>query len=335
MEENQGVTSNAICPPAEGEIWIGDNHAQHFGVRAWAGKAGGGKAFAIRLRDQFGTLVRETYSPERDFPLYYWMHAWEKPLAYFLTHARIWAKDRIALHLGLPTSADLAHQLRDRRKTKILATVVGAAFDQKIKHLRRKSHDHINIDQIRVLIDEYIPPSVLASRFRNVPIRQLADAISQKAISYGNVKVLRAFVSGVFKDASHDFPPLQYKLEAIQRRCARNLEARVTPPHPRILEITEGDYSRFFNCLENDPNWRQSLAIRLYFATGAKLQTILRARWSDFIDGMWYPFLPNERKLWFESKERLMEEGSGVLELMERHHSEEQLASPYLFPPPK
>lgn len=326
---------DAIALPTKGEVWIGDNHVQHFGVRAWAGKKGGGKAYAVRLRDQFGVLVRETYQPDRDFPLYYWARAWEKPLGYFLDPARAWARDRVAAHQGLLTSADRRHQQWQRRKAKVLATTIGDAFDRKMDRLRRKSRDHLYVDHIQNLVGLHVPKRLLGSSFRNVPVRRLADAISQREISYGNVKVLRVFVSGVFKDAAEHFGPLRYKLESIQRRCARNLGARIAPPFPRILQITDDDYRRFFDALESDANWQQALAIRFYFATEAKLQPILRARWSDFLNGTWYPFVPSERKLWFESKQRLNAEALRILTLIEQRHRDEGLVSSYLFPSPK
>jgi integrase len=84
--------------------------------------------------------------------------------------------------------------------------------------------------------------------------------------------------------------------------------------------------------LEADESWRAALAIRLYFATGAKLQQILKARWSDIIENRWYPFLPEERKLWYECSERLGPSASAVIELLQAHHRDENISSPYLFP---
>jgi hypothetical protein len=219
-----------LTSPERGETWLGDNHVAHFGVRAWAGKTGGGKAYAIRLRDQFGIPVRETYRPDRDFPLYYWQRAWEKPLGYFLEHARKWARERVALNLGLSTAAIRNRQKWERRRARVLATRIGDAIDRKIEQLKRKSRDHLYVDHIRNMVGEHIPQAVLASTFRDVPIRKLADAISKREISYGNVKVLRGFIGGVFKDAARDCGVLRHKLESVRRRCARNLDARRRHP---------------------------------------------------------------------------------------------------------
>jgi integrase len=325
----------AIDPPTQGEIWIADTHLKHFGLRTWAGKKGGNCAYAIRLRDQFGILVRETFRPDRDHPYFRWEGGWDKPLGYFLEAARAWARDRIAINLGLPTSADRQARAWRRRKAKVLSTTIGDAMDRRLAGLRRRSRDHLYLDQIRNLVALHIPDDVLRATFQRVPVRRLADSISNRGLSYGNVKVLRAFVGAVFKEAAGNFGPLHWKLESIQRICARNLDLRKAPPYPQILRITEADYRRFFQVLEADPSWRQALAIRLYFDTGAKLQQILRARWSDIVDGTWFPFLPDERRLWYESRQRLGSEAAVILGLIEDRHRVEGLTSPYLFPSPK
>jgi integrase len=325
---------DGIDPPTRGEIWIADTHLKHFGLRTWAGKMGGNCAYAIRLRDQFGILVRETLRPERDYPYFRWDSGWDKSLGYFLEAARAWARDRIALNLGLPTSADRQARAWHRRKAKVLSTTLGDAMDRRLAILRRRSRDHLYLDQIRSLVASNIPDDVLRTTFQRVPVRRLADSISNRGLSYGNVKVLRAFVGAVFKEAAGNFVPLRWKLESIQRRCARNFDLRKAPPYPQILQITEADYRRFFQAAEADPCWRQALAIRLYFETGAKLQQVLRARWSDIVDGTWFPFLPDERGLWYESRQRLGSEAAAILGLIEDRHRVEGLTSPYVFPSP-
>lgn len=321
-----------LCPPESGEFWIGDNHLEYFGVRGWAGKKGGNIAFAIRLRDQFGFLVRETFRPDRDDPAYRWKRGWEKSLGYFLGAARRWAVDRIAIHRGFPTLEQRRWEKWERQKKRILATTLKSSFDRRVAGLRKKSANQEYVDHIQNLISTHIPDDVLASTFRSVPVRRLADCISAREISYGNVRVFRSFVGSVFKEAGSQYAPLRYKLESIQRRCLKNLDARKAPPYPAILEISADDYRSFFAALEADENWRAALAIRLYFSTGAKLQQILKARWSDIIENRWYPFLPRERKLWYECSERLDPSALAVLALLQAHHRDVNISSPYLFP---
>lgn len=323
---------NEIEPPERGEIWISDSHVRYFGLRVWSGKRSGGKAFSIRLRDRFGVVVREAYNPERDYSLYGWGEESDKPLGYYLSDARKWAKDRIAYHLGLPTSSDRQRQRWERRRRTILATRIGDAINRKIAHLQRTSNDHVYVHHIKTMISANVSDDIMESTFKNVHICNLADNISNRSISYGNVKVLRAFIAGVFKDAASSYGVLNYKLESVQRRCHKNLSNRKSPPHPKILNITDDEYGKFFELLEQDKHWRQSLALRLYFATEARLQPVLRARWSDIIGKTWYPFTPKERALWQGSKQRLGTDALRVLRQIERCHHAENINSPYLFP---
>jgi integrase len=284
------------------------------------------------LRDQFGVLVRESFKPGQDDPSYLWPRGWERSFGAYLETARQWARDRIAIHQGEPTSEDLRIRSWDVRKRRILSTSLGKAFDQRIAELRKRSRNHSYVDHLDMLVHQHIPIDIRELTFANIPVSELADSITRPSISYGNVKVLRAFVGGVFKAASKDYGPLHGELEALQERCLANLEARTEPPYPAILNITSDDYLRFFALIEEDKAWRQALAIRLYFATGAKMQQVLAARWSDIVDGTWYPFTPNDRKLWYESRERLSEDAQGVMDLVAACHAKEGLQSPYLFP---
>lgn len=324
--------ADALEPPSSGEVWVADNHLKHFGIRAWAGKRGGGKCYAIRLRDQFGELVRESFRPGEDDPYYLWDRGWERSFGAYLEIARRWARDRIAIHQGEPTSEDLQMRRWDARKRRILSTSLGKAFDQRIVELKKRSRHHSYVDHLDMLVHQHIPVDIRELTFASIPISELADSITRTNISYGNVKVLRAFVGGVFKAASNDYGPLHGELEALQERCLANLEARTEPPYPAILNITSDDYLRFFALIEEDEAWRQALAIRLYFATGAKMRQVLAARWSDIVNGTWYPFTPKDRKLWYESRERLGEDAQSVIDLVVTRHEKEVLQSPYLFP---
>ncbi|MEA3002931.1 MAG: hypothetical protein QOH81_1719 [Sphingomonadales bacterium] len=277
---------DGIDPPAQGEIWFADNHLKYFGIRAWAGKKGGSTAYAIRLRDQFGILVRETFRPDRDYPYFPWERAWDKPLGHFLEAARFWAGDRIALHRGEPTSADLRDRAWRRRKMKILATTIGNAIERRLRELSRRSSDHPYLDNIRILVGDHIPQAVLDAMFRNVPVRQLADAVSNRAISYGNVKVLRAFVGAVFKQAAGEFGPLHWKLESIQRRCARHLDLRKAPPYPPILQITAADLRAVLSSTGSRPLLAASsgnptlLRYRSQTAAGSTCSMVGHCRWN-------------------------------------------------------
>ena len=327
---------DGLTAPAKGEFWIGDTHVRHFGVRGWAGKKGGIIAFAIRLRNSAGRLVRETFDVWRDYLDQHGMWSlgnyWEKPLGDLLEPARQWARDRIAFHYGYPTRQQIVDERRKRKREEILATTLRLAINRRLDELRKKSNNHEYVDHIQNLTGAHISSELFHSTFAEISSQGLADAITGNNITYGNVSVLRSFIGGVFKRAQESCGPLGLKLDSIQERCRKNLRAREEPRYPEILNISDADYRHFFNLLEGDGHWREALAIRLYFATGAKMQQVIKARWSDIVDNRWYPYLPKERKLWSSGSEPLDHETMAVISLIERCHGGENIASPFLFP---
>lgn len=127
---------DGLTAPAKGEFWIGDTHVRHFGVRGWAGKKGGSIAFAIRLRNSAGRLVRETFDVWRDYLDQHGMWSlgnyWEKPLGDLLEPARQWARDRIAFHYGYPTRQQIVDERRKRKREEILATTLRLAINRRL-----------------------------------------------------------------------------------------------------------------------------------------------------------------------------------------------------------
>lgn len=330
---------NGLSPPKSGEFWIGDTHVQHFGIRGWAGKQGGNLAFAIRLRNREGRLVRESFSIWRDYLADQWWrrkheNLWEKPLGHFLEAAREWAQDRVAHHMGWPTSEEVIEHIREDNRERVLSTTLGAAIKDRLFQLRRATKRPAYLNHTEDLLNNYIDTrtALLTSTLGDLDVNELAAAVTEQGLTWGNIRRLRAFLSGVLKEQAESYGPLGFKLDAFQEGCRARLDRQKTAPHPEILAIPPDDFQRFFGLLEEEPRWRQALAIRLYFATGARLQQVLRARWSDILGTAWYPFIPSERDCWFEAIERLGDDALGVIESIANHHASEQIQSLFLFP---
>ena len=85
---------NDIMPPEQGELWIADTKVRKFGLRLWATKSRGGKAFCVRA----GPSLRLTYDPYLS-PLFRYQ-IWqddEFKLGAFLSDARNWAEEELAV----------------------------------------------------------------------------------------------------------------------------------------------------------------------------------------------------------------------------------------------
>src|ERR1700744_6452657 len=98
---------DSLEPPLSGERWIADSQVKGFGLRLWSNRSGGSKAFAIRVSNKDGMVIRRTYdlaqssafrhSALRNVPSY--------RLGDSLGDARAWAKDEIAKLHGRMTRA--------------------------------------------------------------------------------------------------------------------------------------------------------------------------------------------------------------------------------------
>lgn len=324
---------DSLQPPETGEIWIADTHQKGFGLRAWAGKNGGGKAYALRLRDINGKLIREVFTPnpwnwrfdQREKPPYI------KPLGFFLPDAREWARDRTDILKGRLTRQEKRAIRRELRSQRALAKTLNKLAEETIADLRKKRRQQAYVDSMYKLFWRYIPNDLKELRLIRISSRRMAHVITNKEILPGNARKLRAFIGQIYKRVS--LWSIDRRLEHIQRRIYQIWSEGKTVPYPKIKEISEDDFKAFFQRLETETvYWRQALALRLYFATGARLSRILAGQWRQIIDSNWYPYLPNEKKFWFEGCEHIHKEVEHIFSLIRQRLHEEIGPSEFFFP---
>jgi hypothetical protein len=53
---------HSVTPPERGERWIADTKLKGFGLRLWATRSGGNKAFAVRVLNANGHSIRKTFN---------------------------------------------------------------------------------------------------------------------------------------------------------------------------------------------------------------------------------------------------------------------------------
>jgi hypothetical protein len=325
--------------PSQGERWISDSLIKGFGLRLWSGSRAGSKAYAIRIRDLNGRIVRETYDPNQSSAWSMWRlrhlindgEVAEPAFGDCLESARSWARRRIHWHKGGSIVAERRHKWRCR----LAMRIQGMTFDELSDHIirvmkrRGRSEDYIfNVMRLK---------HGLSSRTRlstpeAMDVTAIADEIISRDVSGGNARVLHRFVGQVYKFANR-YVDVDKKSEAINRRVARNIRRMNEPLYPAILDITDADFASFFQILERDAeNWRSALAIRMYFETGAKMRPVLKAEWQRIVDDSWYPYLPKERKYWFSGAERLNEPALKILDLVKYRQASEGIQSDFLFP---
>jgi hypothetical protein len=81
-----------------------------------------------------------------------------------------------------------------------------------------------------------------------------------------------------------------------------------------------------------EEHWREALALKLYFETGAKMRRILRAQWDQIVGDIWYPYSREEREFWFVGREHLDESATHTLQSVQGKLAAEGRVSAYIFP---
>lgn len=329
---------DSLKPPQGGEFWIADLTTKGFGIRGWSGKKGGNIGYAIRCRNSNGRLVRESFSVWSNYwsqqkirqQLKQGIHKWS--LGLFLDEAREWARDRLSQHRGKLSETE-RRQLRHSQAASIVRSMtLDQMAERTINKLRIGNRNQAYVDGI-VSIYRHISEESRSTLLEEIDARKLAEEITNSRIPFGSSRMLQAFIGQVFKSASRWNGSLGLVSDRIQRRAYSIRQKQEIPPYPAILEISESELKEFLNILERDEtNWRANLAIRFYFGTGAKMRRVLSAQWDHIIDGKWYPYSPAEKKYWFNGGEEVHSEAKHVLDIVRKHHVNENLNSPFLFP---
>jgi len=183
------------------------------------------------------------------------------------------------------------------------------------------------------LFAQYVPDDLKKRTLANMPPRKLAKALVTSGIRPGNLRTLRAFIGQIYERAN-DLGAGVHKFEdEFSKHFWTFWEKHHDVPFPELRNLKREDYQRVFDCLEqHKQRWQQALCIRLYFEVGAPLGRLMDAEWCEIYDGVWYPYLPEDKQYWFESRERLNERALALVGKINAHVTEQFSTSRYLFP---
>lgn len=330
---------DALDYPLVGERWVSDTTLRGFGVRLWGGKNGGGACYAIRVRDQHGRVVRDSFSIWSDqswgtgLKIRHMLEEgqFEFPLGLFLDDAREWAIDRIRELKGRPTRAERRHQLYHRASIAAQQLTLAQMADRVFKKMEASGKNPDYVLQIKKLfwrLSEGVQSSLLTS----MDVHKLAKEITNPDLRVMQSRALQSFVGQIYSRIYRWYGPIRSVSEALNQRISE-LRQKQRVPYPRILKITSAQYAHFLRLLscENE-QWREALALKLYFETGAKMRRVLRARWDQIERDIWYPYSHEDREFWFVGRERLGESATHTLQSAQQRLAVEGRVSAYVFP---
>jgi hypothetical protein len=328
---------NALEPPLSGERWVSDAQVRGLGIRLWAGKKGGSSCYAIRVRDNRNRVVRESFSiwsnwfARRKIRDLVQQEEFDFQLGHFLDEAREWAQDRIHELKGGQQRRERRQALYRRASIAAQRLTISMMAERVLTKLERSGKNLDYVVQLRKLFWRLSDP-VRSSLMTKMSVSQLAKEITNPTLPIMQSRALQSFIGQLYSRLAKWYGPSRRIAEKINQQIS-TLREKQSVPHPEILGITADDYTRFLNILSAEREyWRESLAIQLYFETGAKMRRVLRAKWDQIIDNTWYPYSASEREFWFVGREPLSESAKATLNAARERISSEGRTSDYVFP---
>jgi integrase len=330
-------TVDALKPPDRGEKWIADAALKGFGVRLWHNAKGDGVRYAIRVRDEEGVIRRESFEPWSSWSARQKISAllregvWEFEWGMLLDEARGWAKSRICELKGRHRERERIHQRRLQLSAAFQSLALEDMAERTLARMTRQGRKDEYVDQVRKLFWR-LSKQCRESKMIEIDVNALASDVTHPSIRPTQSRVLQAFVGQLYGVLYRYHGPAGRVAESLNEQIV-TLRSKQDVPHPAILEIADSELHRFLSILISEKQqWRQALAIALYFETGAKMRRVLSMRWSEIIDNRWYPYAPAEREYWFMGAEHLSKEAHEILNQARSKLVREERASAFVFP---
>lgn len=339
MVERRWLSSKFVdeCkPPTQGERWVADTKLRSFGLRLWAGKKGGGKAYGIRIKNLEGKALRKTYDPfwPRDIS---WnsFREWYSPLRLgrFLDDARNWARDEIDRENGRLTLDEEDKSDRAHADTAIRRVTLEVAANSILRGMEARGLSDAYRDRLSKLFSQWVPDRIKQLSLEQVPVSAVADILLDHSQYRGNFMVLRGFLVQIFNSASHFHRPFIGFGDELSMEINAKWEERAKVLYPEILNFEKPVIEAVKSHLSKERDkWQQAYCILAYLEFGAPLSRVMAARWDQIIDDRWYPYLPREKVYWFESKEHIKKSGRVLLNRIRDLATNEFGDSPFWFP---
>ena len=304
---------NSVQPPAKGEVWIADTKIKGFGLRLFASSRTG-KSLSIRLSDERGRIVRRSFDTyrSRTYRSAFADGRFDLQLGDFLDDARSWAQTEIYKLKNLHLTEEEDRRDREEVGRLVREMTFKRAAESLINGLSVMGRSQVYTTSLFSIL-KYVPDQLMQKTLADITPKEMAEAIVNNGIEPGNVRKLRSLVVQVYKRAS-DFRSGLWKVEdELSKHFQQRLETQYDP-YPGLRELKLHDCERVLEYLENeDARWQQAMCVRLYFEVGAPLNRLMQAEWRTIYGEYWYPYLPSDKKHWFEDREHFKREITVVI----------------------
>lgn len=327
---------NEVSPPEKGERWIADTKIRNFGLRLWATKSGGSKAYCLRL----GSKKRLTFDPYRDASFTIQIKdSFDSQLGSYLQSARNWAYQEIERYKVSPLDkAKLLIEENTQRnyfRNYVRELTLEKAAMCLLDGRKKLGYSESYTDELDRLFNNWEANELKQTPLSEIIPEHLARKLVNQKYSWGNIRALRMFISKVYRQASEFSGSLSSFNQELSAPYREELKDNYTVKCPELIGLNEEVYEVLFNRLEShSERWQQAMCIRLFFEFGAPLSRLMSARWCEIHDGYWYPYAPAERSLWFEGREPIREKSIVLLEKLASNIKKDFEGNDYWFPSP-
>jgi hypothetical protein len=340
---------DSVERPEAGELWIADTEIRGFGLRVWASDTSDFKAFAIRKNDRNGRTIRKSFQPWNDD--YRWREILGNTsdrfvidenggvkLGSVVESARRWARYHLDVISGRELS-DQAKAVLDAEHNRMRDHIGAQLCDRTLGHLveiilkcgdsRGWSENYC--DRLRHAFNQFDPnDDIRSTKVVDLADGRLSKFVADCAMSSDNLRLLRSLLKVVVWNVHQLGGPAFGKV----------LPARFNIPTARIAyDESMEDYlsTRKLDDLLgwlhlSNADWRSRSAIALACLFWAPCSRVFRARWTEILDNLWFPYRTGERRYAWAKWERIDEEAFKWLQIARQGADSEGVNSDFWFP---
>lgn len=327
---------NEVSPPEKGERWIADTKVRNFGLRLWATKSGGSKAFCLRL----GSRKRLTFDPYWDSNYNITLllsESYDGSLGSYLQPARNWARLETKKQKSIPIDIKKLNKenqkQKDYYKKQVSQLTLQEAAQSLLIGMEISGRSEAYRDQLAKLFHNWNADSIKKKQLTDITAEELADALVDRNYTWANIRALKAFISQIYKQASTFGFYRFHNSKGLGKLVRKAFNEKFDVKYPELRDLKPDVYQEIFRRLEeNTGQWQQAYCLRLYFEFSTPLNRLMVARWDQILEGNWYPYLPHEKKLWFQSREKITDDVDLILSRLSDFIKRDFGESEYWFP---
>lgn len=306
-----GVFVDQQSPPQQGELWFPDSDIRGFGLRLWAGPNGGGAAYCLRCKCATGRWTRRQFkarpdainSADRVFST-----SFVEPvtLGDWLPYARDWARVEFVHLAGGKTESEKDDIARSERRAKMRATALVDVLRRYLSDGKGATFKDGYRDRMTIAINEFLSPEMGRTPLGEVTAEMLTVDLLQPGRSWRAATDLRSFIAKVATSefTAYAAPQLASKTEGdFYWMRARAVWGPGLETERQRMEPLVGPVRKLLDQQAIDSV--SAAFLRVYLATGAKQRPLMTIRWTQIVDGHFYPYLPDSRTSWLWARERI------------------------------